>query len=223
MSDSVQPHGLQPTRLLCPWDFPGESTGVGCHRLLPLTPLGCSIPSPPGGAWHPVSRVPLGSWVVQVCIIGCSFFLIRICLNVFPQNPALSLNGLLQQRLSNRVCRPYRELGEMQTDRTCPYLSIQSPSGPLSCTRQSGRRCSPASGAAHRSRGVFSEYLQNRIDRFLLNEPKVQIEALPFTFKDGTNAAEPLLLALRTHVWGQSLHTHPTFTHLRVFTQQRLS
>ena len=27
-------HGLQPTRLLCPWDFPGESTGVGCHCLL---------------------------------------------------------------------------------------------------------------------------------------------------------------------------------------------
>ena len=28
------PHGLQPTRLLCPWDFPGKSTGVGCHFLL---------------------------------------------------------------------------------------------------------------------------------------------------------------------------------------------
>ena len=27
-------HGLQPTRLLRPWDFPGKSTGVGCHRLL---------------------------------------------------------------------------------------------------------------------------------------------------------------------------------------------
>ena len=28
------PHGLQPTRLLHPWDFPGKSTGVGCHCLL---------------------------------------------------------------------------------------------------------------------------------------------------------------------------------------------
>ena len=28
------PHGLQPTRLLRPWDFPGKSTGVGCHCLL---------------------------------------------------------------------------------------------------------------------------------------------------------------------------------------------
>ena len=35
MSDSSKPHGLQPTRLLHPWDFPGKSTGVGCHCLLP--------------------------------------------------------------------------------------------------------------------------------------------------------------------------------------------
>ena len=34
VSDSLWPHGLQPTRLLCPWDFPGKSTGVGCHCLL---------------------------------------------------------------------------------------------------------------------------------------------------------------------------------------------
>ena len=36
MSDSWRPHGLQPTRLLHPWDFPGKSTGVGCHCLLRL-------------------------------------------------------------------------------------------------------------------------------------------------------------------------------------------
>ncbi|XDC51673.1 hypothetical protein R6Z07M_002855 [Ovis aries] len=34
VSDSQQPRGLQPTRLLHPWDFPGKSTGVGCHCLL---------------------------------------------------------------------------------------------------------------------------------------------------------------------------------------------
>ena len=34
MSDSLRPHGLHPTRLLHPWDFPGKSTGVGCHCLL---------------------------------------------------------------------------------------------------------------------------------------------------------------------------------------------
>jgi len=34
MSDSLRPHGLQPTRLLHPWDFPGKKTRVGCHSLL---------------------------------------------------------------------------------------------------------------------------------------------------------------------------------------------
>ena len=36
VSDSSRPHGLQPTRLLRPWDSPGKSTGVGCHCLLCL-------------------------------------------------------------------------------------------------------------------------------------------------------------------------------------------
>ena len=31
---SLPPHGLEPIRLLCPWDSPGRNTGVGCHALL---------------------------------------------------------------------------------------------------------------------------------------------------------------------------------------------
>ena len=27
----LQPYGLQPARLLCPWYFPSKNTGVGCH------------------------------------------------------------------------------------------------------------------------------------------------------------------------------------------------
>ena len=34
LSDSLWPHGLQPTRLLGPWDFPGKKNGVSCHFLL---------------------------------------------------------------------------------------------------------------------------------------------------------------------------------------------
>ena len=30
----LQPHGLQPSKFLCPWDFPGKNTGVCCHFLL---------------------------------------------------------------------------------------------------------------------------------------------------------------------------------------------
>ena len=32
--DSLHPHGLKPTRVLCPRTFPGKSTGVGCHFFL---------------------------------------------------------------------------------------------------------------------------------------------------------------------------------------------
>ena len=34
MADSLRSHGLQPARLLCPWDSPGKNIGVGCHALL---------------------------------------------------------------------------------------------------------------------------------------------------------------------------------------------
>ena len=36
MSESLQPHGLQPTRFFCPWDFSGKNTGVACY----FPPLG---------------------------------------------------------------------------------------------------------------------------------------------------------------------------------------
>ena len=62
MSDSVQPHRQQPTRLPRPWDSPGKNTGVGCHFLLQCMkvksesevaqscptlsdPMDCSLPS----------------------------------------------------------------------------------------------------------------------------------------------------------------------------------
>ena len=34
VTQPLRPHGLGPTRLLCPWDSLGKNTGVGCHALL---------------------------------------------------------------------------------------------------------------------------------------------------------------------------------------------
>ena len=34
VSDTFVTHGPQPTRVLCPWVFPGKNSGVGCHFLL---------------------------------------------------------------------------------------------------------------------------------------------------------------------------------------------
>ena len=42
VSDSLKPHGLQPTRILFIWNFPSKNTGVDCHFLLQeiFLPLG---------------------------------------------------------------------------------------------------------------------------------------------------------------------------------------
>ena len=67
VSDSSWPHGLQPTRLLRPQDFPGNSTGVGCHCLLRWFTLLCMIIS---SCIHVAANgfVFFCGWVVFHCI-----------------------------------------------------------------------------------------------------------------------------------------------------------
>ena len=76
MSDPSRPHGLQPTRLIRPWDSPGKNTGVGCHFLLQcmkvkserevaqscLTlsdPMDCSLP---GSSIHGILQARVLEW-----------------------------------------------------------------------------------------------------------------------------------------------------------------
>ena len=77
MSESVQPHRRQPTRLHHPWDSPGKNTGVGCHFLLQCMkvksesevfqlcptlsdPMDCSLP---GSSVHGIFQARLLEWV----------------------------------------------------------------------------------------------------------------------------------------------------------------
>ena len=76
VSDSSQLHGLQATRLLRPWDFPGKSTGVGCHCLLQcmkvksenevaqlcLTLRDPMDGSPPGSSIHGIFQARVLEW-----------------------------------------------------------------------------------------------------------------------------------------------------------------
>ena len=76
MSNSVQPHRRQPTRLPRPWDSPGKNTGVGCHFLLqcmkvksesevaqscpiPSDPMDCSLP---GSSVHSIFQARVLEW-----------------------------------------------------------------------------------------------------------------------------------------------------------------
>ena len=48
LSDFLQPHGLQPASLLCPWDSPGKNIGVDSHALLQgIFPVLCYAKSLP--------------------------------------------------------------------------------------------------------------------------------------------------------------------------------
>ena len=66
------PHGPQPTRLLCPWDFSGKNTGVGCHLLLQGTFLTQEDPESPALAGRFFTTEPPGKphlWVRQTLIL----------------------------------------------------------------------------------------------------------------------------------------------------------
>ena len=43
MSDSVRPHGLQPTKLLCPWDFPGNLDSILKSKDISLSTQVCLV------------------------------------------------------------------------------------------------------------------------------------------------------------------------------------
>ena len=76
VSSSLGPHGLQPARLLCPWNSPGKNTGVGYHFLLQgmkvksdsevtqscpthSNPMDCSLP---GSSIHGIFQARVLEW-----------------------------------------------------------------------------------------------------------------------------------------------------------------
>ena len=73
MSNSVRPQRRQPTRLPCPWDSPGQNTGVGCHFLLQCM------------------KVKSESEVAQLCPTLCN------PMDCSP--PGSSVHGILQARI----------------------------------------------------------------------------------------------------------------------------
>ena len=84
VSDSSRPHGLQPTRLLHPWDFPGKSTGVGCHCLLAQ-----STPKPKKKyyifkSWNNFLYIIYHLWVGIICLL-----ILTLPLWLFYLGPAL--------------------------------------------------------------------------------------------------------------------------------------
>ena len=80
VSDSQRPHGLQPTRLLRPWDFPSKSTGVGCHCLLSALAHGLLISSHLGSPPTPAPYIFVQTLVTSLCFthIGLPLTLFKL-------------------------------------------------------------------------------------------------------------------------------------------------
>ena len=122
VSDSVRPHGLQHTRLLCPWDSPGKNTGVGCHFLLQCMKvesesevtqscltlsdtMDCSLP---GSSIHGIFRATVLEWGA-IAFSQDMYYLSRFILLLIPNSKHLpdklfrisfeAMRGTLFQRI----------------------------------------------------------------------------------------------------------------------------
>ena len=95
VSDSLWPHGLEPTRFLCPWDLREKNTGVDCHFFLQGI-----FPTQGSNShlllWQADSLLPshLGS---HVCI--CAKLSQTLCKPVDYSQKGSSLHGILQARI----------------------------------------------------------------------------------------------------------------------------
>ena len=99
VSDSYRLHGLQPTRLLRPWDFPGKSTGVGCHCLLRVR-FYCTV------RW--ISHGGDGGVVTQSCT--------TLCNPTDCSPPGSSVHGILQTRILEWVAISFSKGSSQPTD-----------------------------------------------------------------------------------------------------------
>ena len=112
MSDSLQSHGLQPSRLLRPWDFPGKNIGVGLpfpppgdHPDLGIKPVSPALagkfftPEPPG---KPTSY----SNVAGSYSNGCSWFRFACLCGLFWSAIILiAINKLMFVIASSLACK----------------------------------------------------------------------------------------------------------------------
>ena len=121
MSDSVQSHRRQPSRLPHPWDSPGKNTGVGCHFLLQCMkvksesevaqscptlrdPMDCS---PPGSSIHGIFQARVLEWgalpspVTPQVLVNPK--LLSVCIDV----PVLGISDKRNHTVGGLLCLAY--------------------------------------------------------------------------------------------------------------------
>ena len=105
MSHSLRPYRLQPTRFLCPWDFPGN-TGMGCHAWVAHESNLCLLhllhwqvdSSPPShqGSWLILGKTEQSRWVTEDRVMGRTVSLQEVL------SPCTILEGILTYTAQQR-------------------------------------------------------------------------------------------------------------------------
>ena len=112
-SDSSRPHGLQRTRLLHPWDFPGKSTGVGCHCLLRHI---CYIYFYKQYQWEPCSSSSLVIDSVILWLWDC--YLILLCLSCLSHTEFIPTKAGNEVKPGKSSCHENRNESSLSTHST---------------------------------------------------------------------------------------------------------
>ena len=106
---TLRPHGLKPARLLCPWDFPGKNTGVGCCFLLQgIFPTQGSNPGLPHHRQILYCLSHQGKWKWKS--LSC------VWLFVIPWT--ITVHGILQARILEWVAFPFSRGSSQPRDQT---------------------------------------------------------------------------------------------------------
>ena len=140
MSDSVRPHRWQPTRLPCPWGFPGKNNGVGCHFLLRCMkvksesgvaqscptlhdPTDCSLP---GSSAHGIFQARVLEWGAIASVSQSVSSVAQSCPTLWDpmnhSNPGLPVHHQLPEFTQTHVHRV--------SDAIQPSHPLSSPSSP---------------------------------------------------------------------------------------------
>ena len=101
-------HPMQPTRLLRPCDFPGKSTGVGCHCLASYLGLFSVIHLAISKSKHPIHWKTWAKWSANFLLLlwvllWVLYFWKKWCLGNRKKNPSICLLNTLQP---SHLCQP---------------------------------------------------------------------------------------------------------------------
>ena len=105
VSGSLPPHGLQLTRLLCPWDFPGKNTEAGCHALFQ-------------GIFPTQIKPPISCISCICCCCSVTQSCPTLCNPMDYSPPGSSVHGIFQARILGWVAIPFSRVSSRLRDRT---------------------------------------------------------------------------------------------------------